>query len=93
MLGQIPIAGSGSMADTANIITRNEQLGFAQLTALGADPNSTNNLATFMISTVQCGAVSIVPAGTSSPGTAIATNTTIYVGGTKTVVDVYHLPL
>ena len=67
MLGQIPVAGSGSMADTANAITRNEQLGFAQLTDLIADPNSTNNLATFMISTVQFGAVSIVPAGTIFP--------------------------
>jgi len=93
MLGQIPVAGSGSMADTANAITRNEQLGFAQLTDLIADPNSTNNLATFMISTVQFGAVSIVPAGTISPGTAIVTNTNIYVSGVKTAVDVYHLPL
>jgi len=93
MLGQIPVAGSGSMADTANAITRNEELGFAQLTALGADPNSTNNLATFVASTVQYGAVSIVPTGASSPGTAITINTTIYVSGTKTAVDVYHLPL
>jgi hypothetical protein len=46
-----------------------------------------------MISTVQFGAVSIVPAGTISPGTAIVTNTNIYVSGVKTAVDVYHLPL
>lgn len=93
MLGQIPVDGSGTMADTANAITRNEQLGFVQLTALVANPNSTNNLATFVASTVQYGAVSIVPTGTKSPGTAITTNTTIYVSGTKTAVDVYHLPL
>jgi hypothetical protein len=93
MVGEIPVPGSNSMADTANAITRNEQLGFTQLTSLVADSKSTNNLATFIASTVQYGAVSIVPTGTSSPGTAIITNTTIYVSGVKTAVDVYHLPL
>ncbi|MGA3130341.1 MAG: hypothetical protein ABSD59_06045 [Terracidiphilus sp.] len=93
MLGLVPVDGSGTMADTANAITRNEQLGMAQLTTLVADPKSTNNLANFIVGTVQHGAVSIVPTGASSPGTAITTNTTIYVRGIKTAVDVYHLPL
>ena len=93
MVGEIPVPGSNSMADTANAITRNEQDGFTELTTLVADPKSTNNLANFIASTVQYGAVSIVHTGTSSPGTAIITNTTIYVSGAKTAVDVYRLPL
>ena len=94
MVGMVPIAGSYSMNDIANTITRHEQLGFAKLTALFADLNLPGqNLATFIPCNTQFGAVAIVATGTSSPGTPIITNTTIYVNSTKTAVDVYHLPL
>ena len=94
MVGQVNVSGTGSMADIANAITRSEQLEFTQLTGLVFDPATpAQNLATFVASTTQFGAVAIVATGTNSPGTAITTNTTIYVNSTKTAVDVYHLPL
>ncbi len=94
MVGQVIVNGTGSMADIANAITRSEQLEFTQLTGLVFDPNTAaQNLATFVATNTQFGAVAIVPTGTASPGTAIATNTTIYVNSTKTAVDIYHLPL
>lgn len=93
MTGTVSIAGNLDLATLSDTITQHEQWSSVQLTGLVADNKSTDNLATFNARTTPIGGAAIVPTGTSSPGTAITTNTTIYVSGTKTAVDVYHLPL
>jgi hypothetical protein len=93
MTGTIPIAGNLDLATLSATITQHEQWSKVQLTGLVADNASTNNLATFDARTTPIGGAAIVPTGTSSPGTAMTTNATIYVSGVKTAVDVYHRPL
>jgi hypothetical protein len=93
MTGTIPIAGDLDLATLSATITQHEQWSDVQLTGLVADNTSTKNLATFSARTAPIGGAAIVPTGTNSPGTAITTNTTIYINSTKVAVDVYHLPL
>jgi hypothetical protein len=93
MTGTIPIPGNLDLATLSATITQHEQWSTVQLTGLVADDTSTNNLATFSARTAPIGGAAIVPSGTSSPGTAITTKTTIYVSSTKSAVDAYHLPL
>jgi hypothetical protein len=93
MTGTVPIAGDLDLATLSATITQHEQWSNVQLTGLVANNASTNNLATFNARTTPLGAAAVVLTGTGSPGTAVITNTTIYVSGAQTAVDVYHLPL
>lgn len=92
MLGTVPIAGTYSMGDLANILTGQEQLDRSQVTGLTVDSaaGSTGNLVTFKANPVQLGSLAIVASGAPSPGTKIL-STTININGTATQVDVYRL--
>jgi hypothetical protein len=93
-VGRVPAPGNLSLSDLANELSYQEQVNFTQLTALTSDPTAASqNLATYIIRTTPITNLAIVATGTSSPGTAITTNTTVYVSGAKTAVDVYRLPL
>jgi len=93
-VGQVPVPGNLSLSDLANELSYQEAVNFTQLTALTADPTTVSrNLATYKNRTTPITNLAIVPTDTGSPGTAITANTTIYVSGTKTAVDVYRLPL
>lgn len=92
-VGQVPAPGNFSLSELANELSFQEQVNYTQLTALVFDPTGIQNLATYIARTVPITNLAIVPTGTSSIGTAISSNTTIYVSGSKTAVDVYRLPL
>jgi hypothetical protein len=92
-VGRVPAPGNLSLSDLANELSFQEQVNFTQLTALTFDPtNASQNLADYIARTTSITNLAIVTTGTSSPGTAITINTTVYVSGAKTAVDVYRLP-
>jgi hypothetical protein len=80
------------MPDLAATLTTEEQLKFEQLTVLAIDPAKPQNLATFINQPNQLGQLAIVARGAASQGTKIL-SPTVLIGGTKTAVDVYRLPL
>jgi hypothetical protein len=93
MVGTIPVSGSLTMEGLAATLTKNEQ-DFTQLTALGVDTaaGSQGNLATFIAQDNQLGALAVVASKAASHGTKVL-STTVYIGGTKTSIDVYRLSL
>jgi hypothetical protein len=95
MLGTVPVPGTYSTGDLANILTGQEQLDRSQVTALTADTaaGSTGNLATFVASAAQLGSLTICASGAACQGTKVISGTTININGTQTSVDVYRLTL
>ncbi len=93
-VGQVPAPGNLTSSDLANELSFQEQSDFTRLTGLVADSNNVGqNLANFTQRTVPITYLAIVPTGTPSTGTAFITNTTVYISGTLTSVDVYRLPI
>ena len=91
-VGQVPAPGNLSFDDLANELSYQEQVNFTRLTGLVADSNSADeNLANFVQRPVPIGCLAIVPTGASSSGTVFISNSTIYISGTKTAVDVCRL--
>jgi len=89
MAGTVPVSGSLSMEDLAATLTKNEQLGFEQVTALSIDSAQARNLVTTISQAQQLGALSICAAGSVSTGTKIL-STIVYISGIKTNIDLYR---
>lgn len=91
MAGTYPVDGSLTVEILASTLTSKEQLEFMQLTVLTVDSAQARNLATFINQNDQLGELAVVAKGAASQGTKVL-STTVYIGGTKTEVDVYRLP-
>jgi hypothetical protein len=89
--GTIPVSADLTLETLAATLTRREQLAFEQVTVLSIDPTEVRNLVTTVTQPQQLGALSIVAAGTTSPGTKILSST-VYISGVKTNIDLYRLP-
>jgi len=92
MAGTVPISGDLSMADLADRLIKQEQLGFQQVTALAKDTTQVRNLMTTVSQPNQLGALTIVAAGGASPGTKVL-SANVYISGTATDIDLYRQPL
>ena len=92
-VGKVPAPGHLSLTDLANELSYQEQVNFTQLTILTSDPATpTQNLATYVARTTPNATLAIVATGASSSGTAITSNTTVYISNALTAVDIYRLP-
>jgi hypothetical protein len=91
MAGTAPVSGNLSMENLAATLTKQEQLGFEQVTGLAIDSTQPRNLVTTISQAAQLGILSICASGTAHAGTKIL-STTAYVSGTKTNIDLYRAP-
>jgi hypothetical protein len=92
MAGTVPISGNLSMADLADRLTKQEQLGFQQVTGLAIDPTQVRNLVTTVSQENQLGVLTVVAKGAASTGTKVL-STSAYVSGTATDIDLYRQPV
>jgi len=89
MAGTVPVSGNLSMAALGDTLTREEELGFVQVTGLAMDPTQVRNLVTTISQSQQLGTLTVCAAGSGGTGTKILSST-VYISGVKTAIDLFR---